>query len=88
MLKNWYLVNIADTFFSNHPQLKGTVSRLLNCHSKENVFFGLRGHFKLVEVSKNFFVATKFIPQILCDLMWNPKKILNYIDCTMIDVGK
>ena len=25
MHKNWYLVNIAGIFFSNHPQLKGTV---------------------------------------------------------------
>ena len=28
MHKNWYLVNIAVIFFSNHPQLKGTVGYL------------------------------------------------------------
>ena len=27
MQKNWYLVNMADTFFLNHPQLKVTVAR-------------------------------------------------------------
>ena len=25
MQKNWYLVNMADNFFSNQPELKGTV---------------------------------------------------------------
>ena len=31
MQKIWYLINMADKFFSNHPQLKGTVT-WLNIH--------------------------------------------------------
>ena len=33
MQKKWYLVNIADTFFSDHPQLKGTVYELMRLSS-------------------------------------------------------
>ena len=29
MQKNWYLVNMADTFFPNRPHLKGTVPLLI-----------------------------------------------------------
>ena len=32
MQKNWYLVNMADKFFSNYPHLKGTVCYL--CKTK------------------------------------------------------
>ena len=41
MHKNWYLVNIAVIFFSNHPHLKGTVgyspSQLYFCRSQRTL---------------------------------------------------
>ena len=39
MQKNWYLVNMADTFFSDYPQLKGTVGKFQNLHLKNRAQF-------------------------------------------------
>ena len=36
MPKNWYLVNIAGNFFSNQPQLKGTVLCMKSIEAKKS----------------------------------------------------
>ena len=46
MQKNWYLVNMADNFFSNHQRLKSTVT-----YFPDRMFFSNSTHTCSIEIT-------------------------------------
>ena len=69
MHKKWYLVNIAVKFFSNHPQLKGTVV-CLSFHSFICMQKNLVKHFIIFKASDALFI-----------IALNKKKPINVLYC-------